>query len=137
LIIIIIIMNIKGRFANWFLTVMEWNRGPKVLILTFDMLELPLEVFLVQTPHSHAEEGGGGVSPDFKRWKREKNFWGVEISNSGTFFGWENLGSSFGGIRKNLKIHGSVHVSQAHFFFSKVQPNLLRLGNSAWDFWGV
>ena len=31
-----------------------------MLILTIDMLELPLEVFLVLTPHSHAEEWGGG-----------------------------------------------------------------------------
>ena len=58
------------------------------------MLELPLEMFLVETLHSHAGGGGGGSNSGFQVTERIKRFMRGRIFNSGTFLGekiWEVL----------------------------------------------
>ena len=53
------------------------------------------------------------------------------------FEGLLDLSGDFLGLYNNLKIRGIARVSQLRCSASKVQPNFLRLGNSAWDFLGV
>lgn len=59
------------------------------------MLELPLEMFLFETLHSHAGAGGGGGSNSgFQVTEKIKRFMRGRIFNSGTFLGekiWEVL----------------------------------------------
>ena len=52
------------------------------------MSELPLEMFLVETLHSHAggEGEGVGVTPDFKWQRRSRDLWEVEFSIPGLFW---------------------------------------------------
>ena len=52
------------------------------------MSELPLEMFLVETLHSHAGGGGGGGSNSgFQVTEKIKRFMRGQIFNSGTFLG--------------------------------------------------
>ena len=53
------------------------------------------------------------------------------------FEGLLDLSGDFLGLYNNLKIRGIARVSQLRCSANKVQPNFLRLGNSAWDFLGV
>lgn len=60
------------------------------------MLELPLEMFLVETLHSHGGVGGGGGGSNsgFQVTEKIKRFMRGRIFNSGTFLGekiWEVL----------------------------------------------
>ena len=74
---------------------------------------------------------------------------GLKFSILG-FFGKENRTSIFLGIQNSLKICGSVRASRPRSSANIVEPNkvqhvtpfnvfwkFLRLGNTAWDFWGV
>ena len=81
----------------------------------------------------HTVEARGGDAPDFKLRGLSKDIFGFELFMIPGFFRVKKFGKCFFGWLdlKQSEIRGSARRSASQSSANKVQPNLLRLGNSA------